>query len=203
MLCTDPRFVYQVAYVIFTVLGNLIHPFFFAFHLVDLILRYEELRIVLRSVTRPAKALVLTAIVFLAAEYWYALFGFAFIRSDFERQSEDTFALRNECNTLFSCFLVVVDQGFKNDGGIGGYLKQLNYEEAPATHFYGRLAYDSVFNLILLTILLNVTAGLIINTFSTLRDETEQKLEDMTNKCTVCGLDRCVLRPPAPRRPRR
>ncbi len=42
-------------YVTFTWLGNFVSPFFFAFHLLDLIHRFETLKAVIRSVTRNGR----------------------------------------------------------------------------------------------------------------------------------------------------
>lgn len=41
-LFTNMEFLYYSAYVVFTILGNAQHHFFFAFHLLDVVLRYEE-----------------------------------------------------------------------------------------------------------------------------------------------------------------
>ena len=46
-----------------SLLGGLHHQFYFSFHLADVVLRYNELRIVLSSVLKPIKSLFLTAVV--------------------------------------------------------------------------------------------------------------------------------------------
>lgn len=47
-----------------TILGNLVHEWFFAFHLIDALLRYKDLNLVLLSVYRPIRALLTTAALF-------------------------------------------------------------------------------------------------------------------------------------------
>merc|ERR1711988_1453450 len=46
-------------YVLFTIMGQLVSHFFFAFHLLDIVVRNEILQNVVRSVTYPRKQLVM------------------------------------------------------------------------------------------------------------------------------------------------
>lgn len=183
-----------------TVLGNVVHPFFYAFHLLSVVEQYEELyvrvrralpvarhlipasapsrpsRIVLRSVTTPIRALALTGLLFVLLTHYFAMFGFAYIRSgahpwaggawllprlirpaDYEAIDGD--ANQTECRTLLKCLAATFDYGFKNDGGVGGALSQLSANTAPLRHYLGRLLFDSTYNIVLLIILLNVTFG--------------------------------------------
>ena len=68
------------AYVTMNVLGLFSHHFFFAFALLDLVNRFEELKLVLLAVYRPAKALMLTALLFLVFEYFFAILGFTYLQ---------------------------------------------------------------------------------------------------------------------------
>ena len=52
------------------------------------------------------------------------------------------------------------------------------------------MLFDNLFNIILLTVLLNVTAGIIIDTFASLRERDRAKEEDMTNVCFICNIER-------------
>ena len=53
--------------------------------------------------------------------------------------------------------------------------------------------FDSMFNIILLTILLNVIAGIIIDTFAELREKKSRQEEDMQVRGTAwcCGAGVC------------
>ena len=68
---------------------------------------------VLQSVTTQLKPLGLTAALFMIVEFYFALFGFTYLRTHYER---------GQCKTLFRCFFTTFDLGFKNDGGLGGYV---------------------------------------------------------------------------------
>ena len=49
------------------------------------------------------------------------------------------------------------------------------------------------FFLLVITILLNVIFGIIIDTFAELREKSGQQSEDMKNVCFICGLNRQTL----------
>ena len=51
-----------------------------------------------------------------------------------------------------------------------------------------RFLFDHLFNTILMVLLLNIVFGLVIDTFSEMRAETERRMEDMETKCTMCDL---------------
>jgi len=56
-----------------------------------------------------------------------------------------------------------------------------------------QVAYQLSFWAIVITILLNVIFGIIIDTFGELRSDTLAKKHDMENACFVCGVDRFTL----------
>jgi Asp-tRNA(Asn)/Glu-tRNA(Gln) amidotransferase C subunit len=47
-----------------------------------------------------------------------------------------------------------------------------------------------MFNFFLLILILQIFAGIIIDTFSNLREKQENVVEDMTNTCFICGMRR-------------
>ena len=53
-----------------------------------------------------------------------------------------------------------------------------------------RMLFDNLFNIILLTVLLNIVFGIIIDTFASLREADKAKEEDMTNVCFICSIER-------------
>ena len=52
------------------------------------------------------------------------------------------------------------------------------------------MLFDNLFNIILLTVLLNIVFGIIIDTFASLREADKAKEEDMTNVCFICSIER-------------
>lgn len=63
VVARSPTHVVACSTAVCSLLGGLHHQFYFSFHLADVVLRYNELRIVLSSVLKPIKSLFLTAVV--------------------------------------------------------------------------------------------------------------------------------------------
>jgi len=106
------------------------------------------------------------------------------------------------------CMATTFDQGFKNDGGLGGYLGHNLSDGQWVRRWYVRcmanpdtlvgrrsqgggswllrLMFDTLFFVLLLTIMLNIVFGIIIDTFADLRTLKKEKEDDMLNSCFVC-----------------
>lgn len=190
-LVRNPRVLYYMLQITIAILGSYINKLFFAFHLLDVINRYQDLNNVLRSIARPAKVLALTVLLYLVVVYVFAIVGFYFFREDYtpagltdvQRRGEEPY----QCQQLFQCFLVSLDQGFKSNGGLGGYLKANNLGDSGRS--FGRLAFDLLYNTILMIMLLNIVFGVIIDTFASLRTADSETITDMQNRCFICSID--------------
>jgi hypothetical protein len=97
------------------------------------------------------------------------------------------------CMSLLHCFLSTINYGLRMGGGMGEFLPPQTYAPINKQAYYIRLIYDLSFFLIVITILLNVIFGLIIDTFAQLRAEKEQNDAYMSNECFICGMKRPIL----------
>jgi len=172
----EVEIIYYLAYGIMALMGVLVHPFFYAFHLTEIVIRYPTLTNVVRSVYQPRKALLLTFLLFLIIEYVFTLFGFAFLYQDYQ----------GYCPSTWLCFLYTYDYTFKANGGIGGQLQ----EEAPGDYKVGRYIFDNLSNLILVIIMTNIVSGIIIDTFGSLREQEDDRECDTQDLCFICGYTR-------------
>ncbi|KAL4163762.1 hypothetical protein KRP22_005189 [Phytophthora ramorum] len=191
-LVRSPRVMYALIQIFISVLGSYVNKLYFAFLLLDVVDRYKDLNNVLRSISRPAKALGVTTLLYLIVVYVFAVVGFFFFREDYTPEDELTEAQREgrapyTCQRLFQCFLVSLDQGLKSDGGLGTFLRQLPL--GGTVHSYGRLAFDVMFNIILVVLLLNLVFGVIIDMFASLRTEDLETKLDMQERCFICSID--------------
>ncbi|KAI9996190.1 hypothetical protein PInf_013573 [Phytophthora infestans] len=191
-LVRSPRVIYSLLQIFVSVLGAYVNKLYFAFLLLDVVDRYKELNNVLRSISRPAKALGVTTLLYLIVVYVFAVVGFFFFREDYTLE-EDISDAQIEgrapytCQRLFQCFLVSLDQGLKSDGGLGSYLRQIPL--GTSAHSYGRLAFDVLYNILLVVLLLNLIFGVIIDTFASLRTNDQEKILDMQGRCFICSID--------------
>eukprot|EP00753_Platysulcus_tardus_P010959 PLAT3172.1.p1 GENE.PLAT3172.1~~PLAT3172.1.p1 ORF type:complete len:3198 (-),score=1828.26 PLAT3172.1:113-9706(-) len=172
---------YYSFYIVFTFMGNLVHPLFFSYHLLDLVYRFETLRNVLRAITYNGKQLVLTSALAFVIIYFYTILGFLFFRPTFEFEGELV------CERLDTCFFFTLNQGLRAGGGIGEQLQQPLVADAV---YPARLLFDFLFFVMIVIVLLNVVFGIIIDTFADLRGQATEKLDDMKDRCFICNIDR-------------
>ncbi|XP_017780207.1 PREDICTED: inositol 1,4,5-trisphosphate receptor isoform X5 [Nicrophorus vespilloides] len=82
-ILTDAELLYHLAYLVFCMLGLLMHPFFFSVLLFDVVYREETLLNVIRSVTRNGRSIILTAVLALILVYMFSIIGYMFFKDDF------------------------------------------------------------------------------------------------------------------------
>lgn len=95
------------------------------------------------------------------------------------------------CDTLLDCFMVTTREGLIMGGGMGDYLPGRAISHFDS--YMGRWAFDLTQFLLVIIVLLNIIFGIIIDTFSAMREATETAASDMKNVCTMCGLERADL----------
>lgn len=95
----------------------------------------------------------------------------------------------NICSTIVHCYISFLNYGVRNDGGIGDIMPKRN-PHINTVGFYGRFLIDFIFFVIVILLFLNMINGIIINTFSQLREEQETKKLDVENNCFICNLDK-------------
>lgn len=73
-------------------------------------------------------------------------------------------------------------------GGIGDNLEVKPWDDVGL--FFGRWILDMVFFISVILLLLNMINGIIVSTFSAIREESEQKADDEENRCFICSIDK-------------
>ena len=181
-ILTDLSFLYSTAYMIFAFIGFFIHHFYYSYHLVAIFARLPEMRNIMRAIWKSGKESLLILLMFFIIEYFFTIIAYQNYYDDIKR---------GLCLSVITCFLTLIDQTFKNNGGIGVFLDGAipdDYRIFETTDIKGfRIFYDSVFNLILLIMLVQLYAAVIIDTFSALRAEKNTIEHLMRNNCVVCG----------------
>lgn len=183
---------YYICFAVFAILGALLHPFFFAFHLFDIMIGNKTLLSVVKSVWRPKYSLFLTILMFVIFVYVFATFGYIYFADQYKN------SLGRGFESIWDCFVLIMDKSFKYDGGIGSYLSKGNENaDNNASEYiqldFKRLAYDNLFVILLMIIMINIVSGIIIDTFGSLRDEEKEYSENIKEFCFVCGYNREML----------
>jgi inositol 1,4,5-triphosphate receptor type 1/inositol 1,4,5-triphosphate receptor type 3 len=103
---------YYLTYGTLAFIATFVHPFFFAFHLTEIVIRFPQLRNIIKSFWEPKISLLLTFILIILFNYFFTLIAYVYFYDDYD----------NKCDSLLYCFLETFDKAFKNNGGIGGWL---------------------------------------------------------------------------------
>jgi len=184
-LLADSAVLAHLLYIVFAVLGCIISPFFFSYHLFDVVYRSETLLNVLRAVTIPGEQLLMTAALALIILYIYSVLGFLLVRDSF--MNED-FPDERRCDTLANCFTTTIREGLINGGGMADtFAPKPVSEKGP---YIGRFFFDLSFFIVVIIILLNVIFGIIIDTFASMREADDERNFDMHNTCFICSIDK-------------
>ncbi|KAG5862348.1 hypothetical protein JTB14_024863 [Gonioctena quinquepunctata] len=220
-ILTDAELVYHLAYLVFCMLGLVMHPFFYSVLLFDVVYREETLLNVIRSVTRNGRSIILTAVLALILVYMFSIIGYMFFRNDFivsvnkkdescESISEMTGKFYKEDESGKYCELVDDGEERKeracdslrmciittlNQGlrNGGGIGDILRAPSSEEALFVARVVYDLLFFFVVIIIVLNLIFGVIIDTFADLRSEKQEKELILKNTCFICGLNRCAF----------
>ena len=164
-LLFDFQFFYYLGFMVFSLLGLYVHPFCYAYHLLDVIIKSAYLKNVLRAVYRPRFELLHTFFLFICLQYIFAIFAYTYFGNQFPDEA---------CTSFFQCFLVMFDKTFKTTGGVGGFLT-LAYPSdflVEGSHIeYARFVWDNLFNIIMVIGIVQIISGIIIDTFGALRHE--------------------------------
>lgn len=78
-LFSDFYILYYLIYGITAIIGTTLSPFFFAFHLFEVLVRFPVLSNVVKAVWIPKKAIMFTLFLFIILMYVFTLFAYYFL----------------------------------------------------------------------------------------------------------------------------
>lgn len=193
---TDFMFLYQTIYLLAAVLSIAFEysgPIFNSVHILSIVVQNPVARNIVMAVIYPIQQLKIAAIVTLFVLYVFSIIQFYFFRADFGE---------GECDTLRTCLVYTVNLGMRAGGGIGEEMEGVDLLDIPpegpspyrfadiSLGWYYRSAFDFIFFLLIIIILMNIVFGIIIDTFSDLRSQRDEKTRNMQTMCFVCGIGR-------------
>jgi RyR and IP3R Homology associated/RIH domain/Ion transport protein len=174
--------VYQFSFLSFSLLALIVHPFFFSIHLLDILYRFPSLQVVIMSVLQPWKSLVLTLLLIVVIVYWFSIWAYVKFYDEY----------LGNCDSLLMCWRTTFDQGFKMSGGIGMWIDYLG-STVDTDLYMPRFFFDDLFMIIILIAMMNIVLGLIVDTFTVIREAQEQNIADKDRKCFICGKEKIEI----------
>ena len=181
--------IYLIFFIIITSIFGLFlkyNAFLFAIQLLTIIKFIDIIREIL-SAFRLNLVETLEVIEFLAIViYFVANFEFYFLIDEFNIEIGDK--IENFCQNLLECFINIFNHGVRSGGGIGDLLEAKSYDEKGL--YFLRFTSDLLFYIVVILFLLNIVNSIIVNTFTQIREDSNQKEEDMKNRCFICNISR-------------
>ncbi|XP_019861438.1 PREDICTED: uncharacterized protein LOC100634093 isoform X2 [Amphimedon queenslandica] len=177
---------YMLLFLVCSILSLAFKGYFYCFCLLFIIVHNDILKRVLRAVTKNGMSLIWVAVLGVIVLFIYAVISFAFLQNNYVRT--DDAALY--CANLGQCMYSVLRYGLTDNLGL--LIPFQNDGEAPENFdtrtFTARLIFDLSFFIIVTTIGLNIVFGIIVDTFSELREERNNIETEQKSKCFICDL---------------
>ncbi len=174
---------YQLLYIIFVVLGIVIHPFFYCFLLLDIIRVSRTLRQLLAAVYKMKNVFFLVIFLMVAAVYILSLY--VFVVYPILLQSPATGV---SCDYPLQCFLGLLYTAISNAGVIQQFLN-VPYFHNIIGYVFGSMFLTLCVYLLLGMIFLNIIFATLVDTFGRIRDTRSEILLDLSNRCFICSIE--------------
>lgn len=167
------------------------------FHLFDIASRSQDLQNVWKAVSQNGRSIAWTVAFTIIVIYAFAVVGYLELADMFGTGDHPDNELP-VCTSLWMCFLTAINEGLRG-GDIGGYMGSkynpdiVELDGKDTALFYLQVFFQLAFWFIVITILLNVIFGIIIDSFGELRNNNLAIKHAMENSCFISGIDRFTL----------
>ena len=155
-------------HLIFTIVGYYTHPIVYTLNLLLIINISNTTKFVLNSIILHIDQLALTLMlcIFVIYIYTFIVMGTYYQQSGISEKNNNLV-----CTEAYMCFLFVFNLGFRAPGGFPGIMNS----PILGINFPGRITFDISFFMLIVAIALNIIFGIIIDTFSELRDAQNER----------------------------
>ena len=182
----DFQTIYYILCVIFIVLGLFVHPFFYCFTLLELVNKVETMQAVLKAMYVPMDNILITLLMFIMLLYFFSMLALSLFDTHFPTQTDT--------KNFLKTFMRMFDQTFKQDGGIGTYLQQnldpLYTPYIVKSYAGGRFFFDLIFFLLVNMLIFQIFLSMIINYFTTTKENIEEFQSTSESQCLICDIER-------------
>jgi hypothetical protein len=136
----------------------------------------------------------MTAMLGVIVIYVYSAVAFVFVSDTWYDPNINTGLLDrvgdSVCMSMLHCFLSALNYGIRGGGGVGDFLPHQSSAAWNRQGKFFREIFDASFFMIVITILLNIIFGVIIDSFAQLRGLKSERDDDIKNVCFICDIER-------------
>lgn len=154
-------------HILFSMIGVFYSWFILSLNLMLVVNISRTCKFVIKAITLHADQLILTLVMTFFVIYSYTVLLGEHYYDTLDLGDTDP----DLCYNLYTCFVYTMNWGLRNGGGIAD---SMNYEP-KGNRFFAKNMYDVTFFMIVNVIALNIIFGIIIDTFSQLRDDQHER----------------------------
>jgi hypothetical protein len=172
-----PFFRNHVLLIFFAVLG-FYRSSYFTLMLLDIFNISPVVSNIIKCITKPAVELGVVGYLFIITLIIYATFGLEHFPTYLKIGDDDTLGSGKDksaegrsgaCHSVISCFMAFVQRALPN----GNIDKVMNSADNQTDGYFGRIVYDILFFIWVMVLLFNIIAGLMLDTFASIREEAQ------------------------------
>jgi hypothetical protein len=179
---------------------SLFYPILYPWLLLDIVKRSESIRNIVKSIVINLFQLTMTGFLGLIVIYIFSVLGFIYFNKCYDNcdtytsTPENGFSPCGErvsqfntfCESLSDCFITTLTFGIRMGGGIGEAIMSPVKNDSKCD-YWSRMAFDLLFFVVIILILLNIIFGIIIDTYADLKEKRQKIKDDVNDRCYICG----------------
>ena len=163
----------------------------YAFLLLSIITLNTTLKGITVSIKVKGPELGASFLLLIFIVYFYSNLGFFYLNDNFAADIENDVP-DNYCLCLSFCFMTNFDAGIRARGGAADQMIRISFERNTELYIT-RLFYDITYFLICIIIMIDLVFGIILGTFSEMREEERICDNDKINHCFLCHITREII----------
>ena len=171
----ESGFLSIMMFVSATLLGNFVGVQWYMIHLFDIFTAYSELTNIFKAILNNFKKLALLS--FLAGVF-ILVFNVISLNTYTPVMWEDDLP-EDACEDIVGCVLSLY-----TSGAIGDDMDEFEFD---------RFAFDIVYVVFMEMMFQNIVGGIMIDAFSSLKEEDSERDDDKKGKCYICGMDKAAV----------
>jgi inositol 1,4,5-triphosphate receptor type 1/inositol 1,4,5-triphosphate receptor type 3 len=175
---SDKDLVYKMVLTMISFFGLHLDFLFFSFHNVHVCSTSPMLSKVFQAISSTSEQVLGTVFLGFSIQYCFLVIGFLLFPSGYGFADKDT----SGCLTLLECLVAHLDYGNRS---------------APVwsnPHLsWMMLSFDYLYNLFVILILAAIISGIIIDTFSSMRAELNERVSDQETFCFICYINKSKM----------
>jgi len=175
----DPTLVGNILWTVTSYCGLHMDFLFLTFHNIHVCSQSPMLGKVFDAIGNTAGEVMGTVMLGFSIQYVFLAFGFLVFKVGYGFADMDT----SGCQTLLECLVAHLDYGNRSAPV---------WPQGPELSWLA-LTFDYMYNLFVILILAAIISGIIIDTFSSMRSELNEKTADQENNCFICYINRSAM----------